>query len=187
MRKSLYRSETFPHDEEREIIRNYFLETNEGNYVVKVEDDSDEFVLTVPNGDRIHDHISEIHNRRALYWHYENGSIYEWLVSIGVQIDKAWIKDGIVQKTVMINDLRYSIRICASTKEVWIELPKEMRWFYTKDTYEACKELPLLKDGKIEYELRKLCKQYGLDLPAPYKVGIGVLHKKESSNNEKAK
>ncbi|MFT6501510.1 MAG: hypothetical protein ACJASQ_001622 [Crocinitomicaceae bacterium] len=178
MANPLHRSDTFPHEnEELPFMRQYFMETDEGSYNLTVYLDTDEFVLTAPNGEKTDDTFLEMHKREELYGLYQEG-VYEWLILIRDKVNKIKVKSGIVHETFKVDDLNYIIRICARTNEVWIEFPKYLRYFDANDTYLINPELPIIQNGELDVELRRLCKLHGLDLPpTPYKVGIGVTQK----------
>ncbi|MDX2362214.1 MAG: hypothetical protein QNK23_15505 [Crocinitomicaceae bacterium] len=177
MANPLHRSDTFPHEnEELPFMRQYFLENNEGWFNLTVYLDTDEFVLTAPNGDKTDDNFLEMHKRKELYGQYDG--IYDWMILIREKVNRIRTQAGVVQETLIIDDLMYTIRICEKTTEVWISLPRDVKYFDVKDAFLVSPELIFIQNGELEIELRRMCELHGLDLPsAPLQMGISVSQK----------
>jgi hypothetical protein len=171
----LHRSDTYPHDQaKQENHYQEFFESPDGWYNLIVDQTTDEFVLTTPKDNQIQDCMTEIYKRKDLY-HYEDGTIYEWIKLVQSKMNKARLGSGESRSSFTIDDIKYIMRINTRESEVLLTIPRQTRSFNVNQMYLKYGDLPLIQDSFLDDQIRIRLEQKGFDLPRiPYSVGIGL-------------
>lgn len=173
---TLYRSDTYPYEVEKsDRYHKEFFETIDGWYSVIIDKTTDDFVLTTHKDKQIEDCLTEIHKRKELYDHHEDGMVYQWLKMLQDKINKARVANGESNSWFIIDGVKYRLRINTGANEVLLTIPVQTRVFNVKTMYVEYGDLPILQDGLLDDELRKRLQRKGFELPrVPYKVGLGI-------------
>jgi hypothetical protein len=163
------------------------IETVDGWYTVSIDLDTDDFILTTPEARQVADCLNEIHFRENLYQHYEDGMIYGWLMLVRDKINRVRSNTGETRTWFKIDDNRYDMQVLVELGKVWLTLPRQTRVFNVEEMYIVNPDLPVIMGGALDDEVRRRLQSMGLEeMPRiPYRVGLGISPKKESTNNEK--
>jgi len=179
MKKSIYRSNTYPHSKDQDDSMNYHaIEAFDGWYTVTINLDTDEFVLMTPKSKQVADCFNEIHFREQLYFQYEDGFIYWWLKEVHNKITRWRSVNGETKTSFKVQDMKYSMRLNKSKEQVYLTIPKQTRMFDMEAMYINNPDLPLIQDGALDDTIRKKLEKESLELQkSPYKVALGLTQK----------
>ncbi|MBL4861426.1 MAG: hypothetical protein JKY09_00200 [Crocinitomicaceae bacterium] len=129
-----------------------------GWYKIDVNYATDEFVLTTPQEKEIWDHFDEMHKRKHLFHHYEQGMIYEWIQMVRSKINKFRMDTGQTHTWFKIDGHKYMMRV-KPTGQVWLTMPRHTRIFQVKCMYIDNIDLVAIQDAYAFHQQRQT---YGL-------------------------